>query len=219
MKRIICSMFSSALILGCLTAEVSGFVLPRNVSMTFSGDILLDEGVPSIPISGKVSFASYVSDAGPRFHEVTGEWGEYKYLEYVDWFFSLNTYDNLFGIEGFMINAVGVDLAGYPYDIEEYQWDGNWLMWEGWAFLGDQMTGYSLADARVWPSGPIWNLVTNNNYLPTSMIFACSGEAYLYPRIDIAFTQPAPVPEPSSLLLLAAGLSVFLTSYRKKLWK
>jgi hypothetical protein len=176
--------------------------LPIYTEKNFSGDVL------GVDVSGIAKFNILEQSTA-----VSGEGGKYLYLTNVVWLVDIVSHDSKFSTSLMMQNGVGISFAAHPYDIQSLEWNGNWMWWECWGGATvDRLTSYNTTwTGRADPSGPAWNLLTNENYLPMSVAVDCYSELDDYLGIaSFNFRDiNTPIPEPGTLIILCIGLVGF----------
>jgi len=180
-------------------------ILPEDVDLLFKGTFriedALDNLVEEIPISGRITFT---------LNEQLST--SFTYLDYVFWGFSGTTYDGLLEFGGGLDNMDAIGMSDIPLDASALAWGpGNWD--SAINEIDESYTNISWGD-NFCPfcgeeSGVDWNLINNDNFLPDEIqdlaFGGTIGEDVYMGVVDLNLS-PAPVPEPSTILLLGSGL-------------
>ena len=209
MKCTALSLLGVLLSVFCLPLSVNASpFLPAYAQYKFTGSFTWDNGGPTQDIAGIINFNLDFQIDKPT-----------TYLDYVCWSYNLETYDGLLSISsGFFENeeAACYIAGGDPsFDPSELSWGGGY--WDAMTHdYTDYYSGIDWDDSWDFLSGDSWNLITNENFLPSTIhmeIIDWSNSCY--GQIDINLY---PVPEPATLLLFGVGLSTILTGswLRKK---
>ncbi|WP_144400074.1 hypothetical protein [Geobacter pickeringii] len=213
MHSILLSVISAILLTLSVAAIESSYALPlpTYTEKNFTGNVL------GIPVKGSASFK--------LLYQLNDPTGYYLYLTNTIWEVSIKSYDNKFSTSIAMQNSLTFDpgYRSHPYDITSFNWSGYWEYWECWGNQTvDQLTGYHTNwTGRAWPSGQAWNLLTNQNYLPTNILIDCyfdSGYDFNYlgdAKFDF-YDKTAPVPEPGTLSMVSYCILFSVFAYSRK---
>lgn len=126
------------------------------------------------------------------------DWPQYDYLDWVRWSVEIKTLDGLFAASGFLDNEEAVMLTGNPTVLGGCCWD----------VFGSVTQSYVDTDFLYFFGGAEfastqWDLITNNNFLPTELWFSAPND--LYNEELYVYLSTKPVPEPGTITLFAMG--------------
>jgi hypothetical protein len=135
-------------------------------------------------------------------------------VDWVRWAFELETFDGRLHAQGILDNE---EATGWlPQNQTYLGWEGAWDVTGSIeeSYTGINWNGFFNAVVSELNQDP-WNLVTNENFLPTSIQFSSPGDIVSGHNMMVDLTM-RPVPEPSVNILISIGALFLLYVSRPK---